>query len=64
MDRVNNQFVFVKAPSSTVRGELKTLVQVDTKVLRKEKVEQLWEQHKEMTYQQGELAFMNSFQES
>ncbi len=64
MDKVNNQFVFVKFPSPNLRGELKTQVQVDAKVLKKEKVAKLWELHKEMTYQQGELSFMNSFQES
>lgn len=64
MDMVNNQFVFVKSPSSTLRGELKTQVQVDAKVLREEEIGKLWEQHKEMTYQQGELSFMNSFEES
>lgn len=58
IDLVSNQFIYVKCPSPTLRGELKTQVQVDAKVLKQEAVGKLWERHKESIYQQGELSFM------
>ena len=58
IDLVNNQFIYVKCLSPVLRGELKTQVQVDAKVLKQEEIGKLWQRHKESIYQQGELSFM------
>jgi len=58
MNVVNNHFNFVKAASVSKRGELNTQVMTDFKILKSEKVKELWKKQEEITYQQGEISFM------
>lgn len=58
LDLVSNQFVFSKVPSPVVMGELNTRVLVDRQQLNRERVAELWEQHRRVIRQQGALDFM------
>ncbi len=58
LDLVSNQFVFSKVPSPVALGELNTRVLVDRQQLNRERVAELWEQHRRVIRQQGALDFM------
>jgi energy-coupling factor transporter ATP-binding protein EcfA2 len=58
MDVISNEFVFAKVPSAP-RGELRTRVLVDRKVCNRERIQELWAQHRRTVYQQAELDFMS-----
>jgi energy-coupling factor transporter ATP-binding protein EcfA2 len=58
MDLISNEFVFAKVPSAP-RGQLRTRVLVDRKVCNRERIQELWAQHRRTVYQQAELDFMN-----
>jgi uncharacterized protein YPO0396 len=57
MDLISNEFVFAKVPSPP-RGQLQTRVLVDRKVCNRERIQDLWAQHRRTIYQQAELDFM------
>ncbi len=58
MDLISNEFVFAKVPSPP-RGQLQTRVLVDRKVCNRERIQDLWAQHRRTIYQQAELDFMD-----
>ena len=58
MDLISNQFVFSKCPSATPIGELNTRVYVDRKVCNREKIAELWANHRRTIRQQASLDFM------
>ncbi len=58
LDLISNEFVFAKVPSA-VRGQLRTRVLVDRKVCNRERIQELWSQHRRTVYQQAELDFMD-----
>ncbi len=58
MDLISNEFVFAKVPSAP-RGQLRTRVLVDRKVCNRERIAELWAQHRRTVYQQAELDFMS-----
>ena len=58
LDLVSNQFVFSKVPSPVAIGDLNTRVLVDRQQLNKERVAELWAQHRRVIRQQGALDFM------
>ncbi|BFM05157.1 ATP-binding protein [Halioxenophilus aromaticivorans] len=58
LDLISNQFVFAKVPSPTPVGELNTRVLVDRQQLNKERIRELWAQHRRVIRQQGTLDFM------
>ena len=58
MDLISNEFVFAKVPS-TPRGQLNTRVLVDRKECNRERIGQLWAQHRRTVRQQAELDFMD-----
>lgn len=58
LDLISNQFVFAKVPSPTPIGELNTRVLVDRQQLNKERIRELWAQHRRVIRQQGTLDFM------
>ncbi|PWK53694.1 ATP-binding protein [Pleionea mediterranea] len=60
MDLITNEFVYAKCPSSVPRGELNTRVLVDRKVCNQDKIQALWQNHRNTIYQQAELDFMQS----
>jgi energy-coupling factor transporter ATP-binding protein EcfA2 len=62
LDLISNQFVFSKVPSATQVGELKTQVLVDRQQLQRERVAELWAQHRRVIRQQGALDFMDGLQ--
>lgn len=57
MDLISNEFVFAKVPSAP-RGQLNTRVLVDRKECNKERIGELWAQHRRTVRQQAELDFM------
>lgn len=59
MDLISNEFIFAKVPSAQPRGQLNTRVLIDRKVGNKEKIGELWAQHRRSIYQQAELDFMS-----
>jgi hypothetical protein len=50
--------VFSKVPSSQPVGELNTRVLLDRQQLNRERVAELWAQHRRVIRQQGALEFM------
>ncbi|MGV3591872.1 MAG: ATP-binding protein [Gammaproteobacteria bacterium] len=62
LDLISNQFVFSKVPSAVPVGELKTQVLVDRQQLHRERVAELWAQHRRVIRQQGALDFMEGMQ--
>ncbi|WP_346839768.1 SbcC/MukB-like Walker B domain-containing protein [Microbulbifer sp. SAOS-129_SWC] len=58
MDLISNQFVFSKCPSSKPVGQLNTRVYVDRKVCNKERIAELWANHRRTIRQQASLDFM------
>ena len=58
LELVSNQFVFSKVPSSQAVGELNTRVLLDRQQLNRDKVAELWAQHRRVIRQQGALEFM------
>ncbi|KUJ84938.1 hypothetical protein AWR36_004725 [Microbulbifer flavimaris] len=58
MDLISNQFVFSKCPSPTPVGQLNTRVYVDRKVCNRERIEELWANHRRTIRQQASLDFM------
>ena len=58
LELVSNQFVFSKVPSSQQVGELNTRVLLDRQQLNRERVAELWAQHRRVIRQQGALEFM------
>jgi len=58
LELVSNQFVFSKVPSSQPVGELNTRVLLDRQQLNRERVAELWAQHRRVIRQQGALEFM------
>lgn len=58
LDLVSNQFVFSKVPSPISIGELNTRVLVDRQQLNRERVAELWANHRRVIRQQGALDFM------
>ncbi|WP_334079001.1 ATP-binding protein [Microbulbifer sp. M83] len=58
MDLISNQFVFSKCPSSQPVGELNTRVFVDRKVCNRERIAELWANHRRTIRQQASLDFM------
>lgn len=58
MDLISNQFMFSKLPSPQPVGELNTRVLVDRQVLNRERVQELWAQHRRTIRQQAMLDFM------
>ncbi len=58
MDLISNEFIFAKVPSAVPRGQLSTRVLVDRKVANRERIGELWAQHRRTIYQQAELDFM------
>ncbi len=63
MDLISNEFVFAKVPS-TPRGQLHTRVLVDRKVCNRERIAELWAQHRRTVFQQAELDFMSDVLDS
>lgn len=59
MDLISNEFIFAKVPSTQPRGQLHTRVLVDRKVGNRERIGELWAQHRRSIYQQAELDFMS-----
>ncbi|MEN8171178.1 MAG: SbcC/MukB-like Walker B domain-containing protein [Pseudomonadota bacterium] len=59
MDLISNEFIFAKIPSARTRGQLHTRVLVDRKVGNRERIGELWAQHRRSIYQQAELDFMS-----
>lgn len=57
MDLISNEFVFAKVPSPP-RGQLRTRVLVDRKICQKERIQELWAQHRRTVRHQAELDFM------
>ncbi|MGD8177051.1 ATP-binding protein [Marinimicrobium sp. ARAG 43.8] len=62
LDLISNQFVFSKVPSPVPVGELNTRVLVDRQQLNRERIGELWEQHRRVIRQQGALDFMEDVQ--
>ncbi|WP_323844015.1 ATP-binding protein [Microbulbifer magnicolonia] len=58
MDLISNQFVFSKCPSAQPVGQLNTRVYVDRKVCNREKIAELWANHRRTIRQQATLDFM------
>lgn len=58
MDLISNEFVFAKVPSAP-RGQLHTRVLVDRKDCNRERIGELWAQHRRTVRQQAELDFMD-----
>ena len=58
LELVSNQFVFSKVPSKVAVGELNTRVLLDRQQLNRDKVAELWAQHRRVIRQQGALEFM------
>jgi energy-coupling factor transporter ATP-binding protein EcfA2 len=58
MDLISNEFVFAKVPT-TPRGQLRTRVLIDRKACHRERIQELWAQHRRTVYQQAELDFMS-----
>jgi uncharacterized protein YdbL (DUF1318 family) len=58
MDLISNEFVFAKVPSAA-RGQLNTRVLVDRKECNRERIGELWAQHRRTVRQQAELDFMD-----
>lgn len=60
LDLISNQFVFSKVPASQPIGELQTRVLLDRQQLNRERVAELWAQHRRVIRQQGLLDFMEA----
>ncbi|AOS97749.1 Chromosome partition protein Smc [Microbulbifer aggregans] len=58
MDLISNQFVFSKCPSASPVGQLNTRVYVDRKVCNRERIAELWANHRRTIRQQASLDFM------
>ncbi len=58
MDLISNEFVFAKCPSEQPRGELNSRVLVDRKQCNRERIRDLWANHRRTIYHQAELDFM------
>src|SRR5690606_26744060 len=53
MDLISNQFVFSKCPTTTPIGELHSRVLVDRKTCNREKIQQLWANHRKTVRHQA-----------
>jgi energy-coupling factor transporter ATP-binding protein EcfA2 len=60
MDMISNQFVFSKVPliNGQKRGELQTRVLVDRQQCNREKIQELWANHRKVIRKQAELDFL------
>lgn len=58
LELISNQFVFSKVPSAVAMGELNTRVLVDRQQLNRERITELWNNHRRVIRQQGSLEFM------
>src|SRR5690606_14443279 len=58
LDLISNQFVFSKVPASQPIGELQTRVLLDRQQLNRERVAELWAQHRRAIRPPGLLDFM------
>ncbi|MFC6635503.1 ATP-binding protein [Microbulbifer taiwanensis] len=58
MDLISNQFVFSKCPSARPIGQLNTRVYVDRKVCNRDRISELWANHRRTIRQQASLDFM------
>ncbi len=58
MDLISNEFVFAKVPSAP-RGQLHTRVLVDRKECNRERIVELWKNHRRTVRHQAELDFMS-----
>ncbi|WP_308367643.1 MULTISPECIES: SbcC/MukB-like Walker B domain-containing protein [unclassified Microbulbifer] len=58
MDLISNQFVFSKCPSAKPIGQLNTRVYVDRKICNREKIAELWANHRRTIRRQASLDFM------
>ncbi len=64
MDLISHQVVFSKCPIDGKVGELNTQVLVDRRVCNKEKIADLWQQHRRTIRNQASLDFMEDFFET
>ncbi|GLS27205.1 ATP-binding protein [Marinibactrum halimedae] len=62
MDLISNQFVFTKCPINGTIGQLNTRVLVDRQVCNRERIKELWAQHRRTIRHQGALDFMAEFE--
>src|SRR5690606_21812549 len=58
LELISNQFVFSKVPSARPVGELNTRVLLDRQELNRERITELWANHRRVIRQQGALDFM------
>lgn len=58
LELVSNQFVFSKVPSAAPVGELNSRVLVDRQQLNRERIAELWANHRRVIRQQGALEFL------
>ena len=58
LELISNQFIFSKIPSEIPVGELRTRVIVDRQELNKERIAELWSNHRRVIRQQAALDFM------
>ncbi|WP_285276548.1 ATP-binding protein [Halopseudomonas bauzanensis] len=58
LELISNQFVFSKVPSPRAVGELNTRVLLDRQQLNRERITELWANHRRVIRQQGALDFM------
>ena len=58
LELISNQFVFSKVPSARPMGELNTRVLLDRQQLNRERIAELWANHRRVIRQQGALDFM------
>lgn len=58
LELISNQFIFSKIPSAVPVGELRTRVIVDRQELNKERIAELWSNHRRVIRQQAALDFM------
>ncbi len=61
MDLISNQFVFTKCPIAGKVGELNTRVLVDRQQCNRERIQELWENHRRTIRHQAGLDFMAEF---
>ncbi len=61
MDLISNQFVFTKCPTTAPVGELNTRVLVDRQTCNRDKIKELWANHRRQVRHQFALDFMEEF---
>jgi uncharacterized protein YPO0396 len=58
LDLISNQFIFSKIPSEKPVGELRTRVLVDRQELNRERIAELWSNHRRVVRHQATLDFL------